>query len=188
MMRFASIASVLLSILSFLAGSSFLILFGAYGALTSGAGFLLDLVPFALIGGVLVFLAFPIALYGFNPLPRWIANAHQTGLNVNSTQNNDVSEVEAPLLSNKLIVGISLVITGVDWIVLILFALYYFTLSTACPYPGCRYIFSSLATLLIGIGVLIIALGIVLIVTSLTRGHSSSREQSNMAPVEAFEY
>ena len=72
-MRIAPVATVLLGAIS-LVGGSFLILVGIMQWVDNqGVAFGLEgLFPIALLGAFFTFLSLPIALYGFESLPRWI--------------------------------------------------------------------------------------------------------------------
>ncbi len=174
-MRYTPIATVLLAILSCFAGS-YLILFTSIRWIYSlGSLGFLELLPYGSLGGLLVFLTLPIALFGFKSLPKWITGAQA------SEATSQADEDESTLFSNKRIVGLSLVITGADWLVLSLFALFAFApnvpYKVACPYNGCQSVFSSLATwILIGVGLLILVAGIVLIMMSSIEGRASQQQ------------
>lgn len=175
-MRLVSVATILLAIFSFLAGS-FLIVFGTMQWINdlSYLG-ILGLLPYAPFGGLLVFLALPTAMFGFKQVPRLLAGAPSL-LEKTSQENYE----DSPLFSNKRIVGLSLVITGADWLILCVFALMAYSpiipATAACPLGGCRSIFYSLgAWILIGVGLLILAGGVVLIVMS-KNGVRTPRQQ-----------
>lgn len=174
-MRYTSIATCILAILSFF-GGSFLILFTLIRWIDGlGSPGSLELLPYGSLGALLVFIAFPVALFGFRSLPKWV-----TGTRISETT-SQADDGDSTLFSNKRIVGLSLVITGVDWLILSLFALFAFVPSVpykvACPYNGCPSVFSSLATwILIGIGLLIVAAGIVLIIMSRIEGRASQQQ------------
>ncbi|MDG6998996.1 MAG: hypothetical protein JRN15_07775 [Nitrososphaerota archaeon] len=68
----------------------------------------LELLPYGSLGALLVFLAFPVALFGYESLPKWVA-----GTRISETT-NQADDGDSTLFSNKRIVGLSLVITGVD--------------------------------------------------------------------------
>ena len=163
-MRFTSIATMSLAALSFL-GGLFLqaVGTGPWFVYQYPFGFYEMLVLVAL-GGLLVFLTLPIALFGFDSPPRWITGS--PSLPTEFSQTRDLS-----LLSNRRIAGLSLVITGAIWIIFSLIGLWESIEFVMCPYRGCPSIFSYVGSwILIAIGALILATGITLVVMSKSKG------------------
>ena len=181
LVRVNSVATLALAILSFMIGS-FLIIYGLIQWINNlGLFGFFGLLPYAPLGALFVFMSLPIALFGFTSLPGWFAKVPDLSAG-NEQQNDD----ESSLFSNKRVVGLSLIVTGADWLILNLFALLTarfiasYTVA-ACPLNGCRSILSAPATwIVLGIGVLILAAGIVLILMS--KGEAGTARQE---PVRA---
>lgn len=160
-------ASVMLAILS-LAIGSFLISFGTMQWIFNLGGLgLIGLLPYAPLGVLFIFISLPIALFGFEKLPRWATDDRSS-----SPEVGNADEVNSSFITNKRIMGLSLVITGAAWLVLSLVTLFKYTLLTPYPCsinycPTVYSVFLSPASLLfIGIGVLLLAAGIILLLTS----------------------
>ena len=190
-MRASSFASALLAILSFAIGS-FLIFYGATQWITNLYTFgFFGLLPYAPLGILLVFISLPIALFGFKRLPGWVSRARSSSSASDSVQED---EDDSPLFFNKRIVGLSLVITGLVWLTLSLFALFATTLFIEYPYPcSINYcpkptvftvLFSLGSLVLIAIGVLILVAGIALILMS--KGKTQARLQSIRASLASL--
>ena len=167
-MRFTSVATLFLAAASFLAGL-FLLGIGTNPWVVNQywLGFYESLIMVAL-GGLLVFLTLPIALFGFDSVPRWIVGASNS-----STEMAQSGDDELLLLSNKRIVGLSLVITGAVWLISSVIGLWV-TISVLVPQIfcggvryGCPSIFSYLGNwILIAIGIAILGIGIALVLLS----------------------
>ena len=170
-MRVGSAASVLLAIISFTIGS-YLIIYGMILWNDSIGIF----VPYAPFGAILVFMSLPTALFGFKALPRWAYGRR----NSPHDADEDDGEDDSPLFSNKRIMGLSLVITGLVWLVVVLFRLSAAALIPCSTYGGCPTAFTlffSLGNLiLISIGVMILVAGIFLVLTSRSKSPKASQK------------
>ena len=160
-MRFTSLAALFGAAVS-LALGSFLIAYGTTMWIDNQSSFgFFGLLPLTGLGGLFVFLTLPFALFGFDPLPRWVVGPSSSSGEM--TQEDD----DQPLFSNKRIMGLSLMITGADWIIFSVIGLWTGARFQMCPYNGCETIFGSIVIwALISIGIAIIAIGIGLVVMS----------------------
>lgn len=171
-MRLSSVASFILASLTFTIGS-FLIFYGMI--LWSGSEGIF--VPYASLGAISVFMSLPTVLFGFKTLPRWA-----TGRQSSSTKGSEEYE-DSLIFSNKRIVGLSLLITGAVWLLITLIAFFIFPLNTPCAMNSCPTVFTLFThgeLILIGIGVVIFAAGLILLAMSKSEGRDDQRQARTM--------
>jgi len=121
--------------------------------------------PLMALGGLLIFIAMPMALFGFDSVPRWIVGP--------SSLSSGKAGDDELLFSNKRFVGLSLVLTGAIWLSFSLIGFWAsFSVAmkcVACPANFSTSIFSANYLdnwFLIVIGAVILGIGAVLLVLS----------------------
>jgi hypothetical protein len=164
-LRLAPFATVFLGAISFIAG---LVLIGIGTGLWIVAYYSMgfyESLPLMALGGLLTFIAIPIALFGFDTVPRWIVGP--------SSLSGEGAVNDEPLFSNKRFVGLSLVLTGAIWLsfsVISLWAAFSVVVPcVACPENFNSSIFSTNYLdnwILIAIGGVILGIGLILLVLS----------------------
>ncbi|MDG6995044.1 MAG: hypothetical protein JRN52_03895 [Nitrososphaerota archaeon] len=181
-MRLASVVVGFVATLSFLAGSFLIFTSTATWIVNQGSFGLLEMLALLSLGGLLVFLTLPIALFGFKSLPKWFVDTSSLSSEMAQEDIDNQS-----LFSNKRIMGLSLVITGLDWLVFSLVGLWLSIRSIACPVNvPCGSILSYTGSwILIAIGVSILAIGIALIMISIF-GSSANEIRTGEAPLKSI--
>lgn len=180
-MRLTAVAAGFVAILSFLAGSFLIFAITASWMINIDSFWSLELIAILSLGGLLVFLSLPIALFGLESLPRWLVDTSS----ISSEMTQDDIDNQS-LFSNKRVMGLSFLITGADWLIFGLLGLWFSVRSFAClvNYP-CGQILSYPASwILIAIGVAILSIGIILL--AMSRFRSANNEmKARKAPLQS---
>ena len=140
--------------------------------------------PLRALGDFFVFLTLPVALFGFDPLPKWFSDRSSKGKygELGPEENNEL------LFSNKRVMGLSLIVAGALWILFTVIGFWTAISNAPCPYYGCPSMLSYPGTwIMLAVGVALLASGIILLAMSISRRDTTRiKSRRNLLEMSTF--